>query len=322
MASRYEDRLYDRSREEDEGWGSINRGRFGRGRSGFGRERYPEGRQQFGPSEYGRGYRSRGRSYEEGRDYSDRPYREDLDREFYSGRGEGRGYRGSTYREDLSGEGMYGGGFGGYSGGGYQGYTGGMSNYGGANYGRSSGYYGRGPEPTGRWTDYPASESGYRTGRGQMEEDRGWFDRASDEVASWFGDDEAERRRDMDARRYGSHRGRGPRNYTRSDDRIREDINDRLTYDDFLDASDIDVQVNNGEVVLTGTVESRYAKRLAEDIAEDVSGTRNVENRIRVEPSTWSTTASPTTSRTTASTGTSGTQTGTAGRSRGGAAGA
>ena len=41
------------------------------------------------------------------------------------------------------------------------------------------------------------------------------------------------------------HRGRGPRGYTRSDERIREDVNDRLTDDGWLDASDIDVQVSS-----------------------------------------------------------------------------
>jgi Flp pilus assembly secretin CpaC len=50
----------------------------------------------------------------------------------------------------------------------------------------------------------------------------------------------------------------------------------------YIDASDIEVTVNNGEVVLSGTVDSRYDKRLAESIAEDVTGVRNVENRIRV----------------------------------------
>ena len=49
-----------------------------------------------------------------------------------------------------------------------------------------------------------------------------------------------------------------------------------------LDASDIEVEVSGGGDVLTGTVESRYAKRLAEDIAEEVSGVKNVENRLRV----------------------------------------
>ena len=143
---------------------------------------------------------------------------------------------------------------------------------------------------------------------------RGWWDRTSDEVASWFGDEDAERRRDMDARQEGQHRGRGPRNYTRSDDRIKEDINDRLTDNDFLDASDIDVEVNSGDVVLSGNVDSRYAKRLAEDIAEDVSGVKNVENHIRANQGnyehggttgTGSSTGTNLTSGTTSTTGTS-----------------
>jgi len=129
-------------------------------------------------------------------------------------------------------------------------------------------------------SSYPESESGYYGNQ----EDRGWWDKTTDEVSSWFGDEEAERRREMDAN-YGEFRGRGPRNYKRSDDRIEEDVNDRLTDHDYLDASDIEVQVNNGDVILTGTVETRYQKRLAEDIAEDVSGVSNVENRLRVETS-------------------------------------
>lgn len=41
--------------------------------------------------------------------------------------------------------------------------------------------------------------------------DRGFLDRAGDEVRSWFGDDEAERRREADARRYEAERGYGNR---------------------------------------------------------------------------------------------------------------
>ena len=111
--------------------------------------------------------------------------------------------------------------------------------------------------------------------------DRGWWDRASDEVASWFGDDEAQRRRRMDEQR--EHRGRGPRGYRRSDERIKEDVNDRLSDDYYLDASDVEVVVENTEVTLTGTVRSRNDKRRAEDLAESVSGVTNVENRLRVK---------------------------------------
>jgi hypothetical protein len=78
-------------------------------------------------------------------------------------------------------------------------------------------------------------------------------------------------------------RGRGPKNYRRSDERIREDVNDRLGDDYYIDASDIEVQVSNSEVTLTGTVQNRNDKRRAEDIAESVSGVTNVENRLRVK---------------------------------------
>ena len=55
-----------------------------------------------------------------------------------------------------------------------------------------------------------------------------------------------------------------------------------MTENEWLDASDVDVAVQNGEVTLSGTVDSRYAKRLAEDIAESVSGVTNVQNNLRV----------------------------------------
>lgn len=82
----------------------------------------------------------------------------------------------------------------------------------------------------------------------------------------------------------GEHRGRGPKNYTRSDERIREDVNDRLSDDSWLDASEIDVQVSSGEVTLLGTVGSRDDKRRAEDVAEEVSGVKHVQNNLRVQP--------------------------------------
>ena len=80
----------------------------------------------------------------------------------------------------------------------------------------------------------------------------------------------------------GGHRGRGPRGYTRPDDRIREDVSDRLTDDPYVDASDIDITVSGGEVTLTGHVEHRGARRRAEDIAEAVSGVSHVQNDLRI----------------------------------------
>jgi osmotically-inducible protein OsmY len=153
----------------------------------------------------------------------------------------------------------------------------GGSNYGGSgSYGNRDRSYYRANENYG---GYSGSDYGNVSQR-DRDNDRNWFDRASDEVSSWFGDQEAEQRRDRD--RQLNHKGKGPKSYTRSDDRIKEDINDKLSDDPFIDASDIDVSVSNGEVTLTGTVDHRSTKRRAEDLAEAVSGVKNVENRIRV----------------------------------------
>jgi len=153
---------------------------------------------------------------------------------------------------------------------------------------RSSGYSGQGSDmgSYGRSSDRNFG-SGHSSGRGQDyggnrgQEDRGFWDRTKDEVSSWFGDDDAERRRRMDKMQEGQHRGKGPKGYKRSDERIKEDINDRLSDDHHVDASEIDVQVSNGEVTLTGTVEDRQSRRRAEDIAESVSGVSYVQNNIR-----------------------------------------
>jgi hypothetical protein len=80
-----------------------------------------------------------------------------------------------------------------------------------------------------------------------------------------------------------NYRGLGPRGPARRDSRIAEDVNDRLTEDDWLDATDVEATVVAGEVTLSGTVDSRQAKRRAEDIAESVSGVRDVFNQLRIQ---------------------------------------
>ncbi len=81
---------------------------------------------------------------------------------------------------------------------------------------------------------------------------------------------------------YGQYSGYGPRDYTRSDDRILDDINDRLTWDPRIDATDINVSVSDGIVTLTGSVDNRRDKRMAEDIVDNVSGVWDVNNQLRV----------------------------------------
>lgn len=80
----------------------------------------------------------------------------------------------------------------------------------------------------------------------------------------------------------GEHRGRGPKGYQRSDERIHEEVCECLTEDHFIDASNIEIDVQGGIVTLTGTVNSRHEKRRAEDLIETLSGVKDVNNSLRV----------------------------------------
>jgi len=80
----------------------------------------------------------------------------------------------------------------------------------------------------------------------------------------------------------GDFRGVGPKNYARNNDQIREDVCERLMNDPDVDASEIEVQVQDAQVVLTGTVGERNAKWLAEDLAQAASGVKNVVNKLKV----------------------------------------
>jgi len=236
------ERNYGREDYRAQGWGRGGRDEF---RGGGPEEFRPGGRGGFGPdSDREHGRESRGYESQFGREgYGRSGYEQPWRRESWDDRGRTEDYsRGYGYGQ--------------------------RSSWQDNPYGRS------GQEAYGR--EY----SGRRGG-----EDRGWWDRASDEVSSWFGDQDAERRRREDERRDQSreqHRGRGPRGYSRSDDRIREDVNDRLTDHPAIDASDVEVNVSNGEVTLSGQVDSRHAKRLAEDIAEQVPGVKHLQNNLRV----------------------------------------
>jgi osmotically-inducible protein OsmY len=258
-----DDQERNRYRKDDRRWEDCGQG-YGRGsdyegdgtiaRRGFGNE----------SSGYARDYGSGNRSQ--------------------SGRGtEGIGdiYRGGGYGSDYRGAGMRGGDQDrGYGRGDY-GHGGRERDFGGNDY--SQGFYGADQR-------YRRDERGPHQNTWGYRGERGGWDRFSDEVSSWFGDDDAARRREQNARQGDQgaqhHRGRGPKGYTRSDERIREDVNERLTDDPYVNASEIEVSVSSCEVTLTGTVDSREAKRRAEDIAERVSGVRHVQNNLRVRQGT------------------------------------
>ena len=145
-------------------------------------------------------------------------------------------------------------------------------------YDERSGYDRSGSQASG--SSNPNFGRGYGSDYGRQES-RGFMERAGDEIASRFGEDDGARRGQQD------YRGHGPSDYTRSDERIREDANDRLTDDPWIDARRVSVGVENGEVTLTGTVPSREAKRRAEDCIDRISGVRHVQNNLRIEQRDW-----------------------------------
>ena len=211
-----------------------------------------------------RGSREQGRESSRDRDHGSRG-------ESYGNRGygEGQGY-GGDQGGDRFRTGVFVGGadqdF--RSGGQYQGESGygARSGYGGDYAG--GGYLGRGSGPR------PGRDG--RSGGSFGNDPRGWHGPSGSGDA--FNDAAlADRQRGR-----GGHRGRGPKNYTRTDQRITEDLCERLTEDDDVDAGDIEVAVSDGVATLTGTVAERWMKHRAEDIAEACGGVRDVENRIRV----------------------------------------
>lgn len=139
---------------------------------------------------------------------------------------------------------------------------------GGQSFGQERQSFGQGRSQQGQFQNY--GQENWRTHRGSSQEQNYGGHGSQWDQSNQYG-------------QRGQFSGRGPKGYRRSDDRIQEDINERLTHDPDIDAWEIEVQVSNGEVTLTGTVDDRNAKRRAEDIAEAISGVKDVQNQIRVK---------------------------------------
>ena len=81
----------------------------------------------------------------------------------------------------------------------------------------------------------------------------------------------------------GPYTGVGPRGYRRSDERIQEQICEVFTRHGKIDARGVDIKVQDGNVSLSGEVNRKLEKYLAEEIAASISGVNEVENRLRVK---------------------------------------
>ena len=74
----------------------------------------------------------------------------------------------------------------------------------------------------------------------------------------------------------------GPKGYQRSDERLKEDISERLMESHHIDSSDVSVDVRGAKVVLEGTVPSRHMKHAIEDLVDACPGVQDIDNRVRV----------------------------------------
>ena len=244
-------RGYDNERDDERGY------RAGQGDRAYGDRGYGDAR-VFGERESGASYGQGQQDYggQGGRYYGD------------TGRGSdswrfGQEPRFSGYESDYGRRGGYG-------------------RFGGRHVGEGAGDLSTGYQADryrGGGRDWGAGDAGYSRYAGGYEgqdRDEGFLERAGRRLSNWFSDDD-------DRRERGRHYGRGPSGYKRSDARISEDIHDRLTDDDELDASTIQVEVKDGEVTLSGTVADRGDKHRAERLAERVTGVDHVQNNLRVD---------------------------------------
>lgn len=163
----------------------------------------------------------------------------------------------------------------GQGGSGQRGYTQGNYGQGGA-YGGTQQRSTRGDDhadfeqPTYRdWAHDQQGAGGYTGGSGWSGRQQGWMG------ASFGGSGRTAEQ--------GNAGRRSPKGYTRSDERIKEDVNDRLMQSWEIDPTDIEVAVSSGEVTLTGEVRSRDEKFRAEQLAESVLGVKDVTNQLRIK---------------------------------------
>jgi hypothetical protein len=79
---------------------------------------------------------------------------------------------------------------------------------------------------------------------------------------------------------FGIYWGAGPKGYLRSDIKIADEISEKLARRGDLDASQIEVDVREGDVTLRGTVKDRASRQLTEAICYSVLGVKDIHNEL------------------------------------------
>lgn len=193
------------------------------------------------------------------------------------GYGQGGGYSGGY---GGSHGGWHGGGGRGMRGGEYRGNSGG--GYGQPFQGSQGGSYGGGYGQNAFGGSFGQDQSSGQRGQGQYGNWHGSQNWQGDALGQSAWSQGQSGRGPAASSERGKHWGRGPKGYRRSDDRVQEEVCEALKRDSEVDATNVEVEVKDGEVMLRGTVASRREKRLAEDCVEAVSGVENVQNHLRV----------------------------------------
>lgn len=279
-----QDRDYGSYTENDEGDSSVRAGSYDQGRSQYGQygSRDPHGSRESREGSQGEGNRGRYSGYG---DFGQGDY--GGGRQGSSGQERNRqsGYGQSGYGQGGYGQSGYGGGYGGGFGGGgeFRGGNYGGEVYGGAN--RSGSSYGGGVGSSGNEQNYGAGTGRGFSGYGyEGSGSRGMQGSGSSQSGfgqSGYSSEDWQRA----GGQTGLHRGKGPKGYQRSDERLKEMICERLRDDPEIDPSEVTINVQGGKVTLEGTVDSRHAKNAIEDAAEQF-GVQEVQNNLRVQRAT------------------------------------
>jgi hypothetical protein len=109
------------------------------------------------------------------------------------------------------------------------------------------------------------------------------------------GGDYGERGRDTNGSRDGGSGGHGrpgaprnrpfppgPKGYQRSDERLKEDISERLMEAVHIDSREVTVEVRDAKVVLEGVVPDRRMRHAIEDLVDACPGVQDIDNRVGV----------------------------------------
>ena len=125
----------------------------------------------------------------------------------------------------------------------------------------------------------------------------GWFGNTLQQWGTWFGgrvsggtaeigravrgrgEQMASALEDQDQRAAATLRRNRPPRYRRPGERILDDVWHRISLA-AVDPQDVEIEVNDGVVTLSGRVSTRVEKRVIEDIADSVFGVREVHNHL------------------------------------------